>query len=858
MQNLNVNYKQLTKKTPNESIQNFRTLKSFIEVIIHSKMISLKHMMIFYCILALLVPLGQVDAQSLGRPTGISIPPSIILDPYSGYSSTNINVRIYASQNQQYDVWFDTNRNNRLDESLTSASQHSGRTNSEGRDSFTLRVPTGLSPGTYHIAGYFPDVDPTVQNTFARFQLRASPVAGIAVPEGVASTVLPTGLFPSLQFSRPFYSPDQPIGLDLVCPSMNTDQRNSDTYTGIARVRSGTAGADLNMAETGANTGIFGTPSDPPVPASIFVGSTGITTINAEVRCGTTTLRATAQVTDSASSSGLAGISPSLRFTQSIYSRTQNIGLELICPSMNLDQRNVDRHDEIIQVRSDHAGADLSVDESGTNTGTFTTRRDPVISSELFVSSTGITTLNANARCGTTTLRATAQVLGSTDSPTGLFPSLQFSRPFYSPDQPIGLSLVCPTMNTSQRSIDRYDEIIQVRSGHAGTILSADETGTNTAVFATLSDPPVPASIFVGSTGITTINAEVRCGTTTLRATAQVTDSASSSGLAGISPSLRFSRLVYSPDQPIGLDLVCPSMNTDQRNSDTYTGIARVRSGTAGADLNMAETGANTGIFGTPSDPPVPASIFVGSTGITTINAEVRCGTTTLRTTAQVNNQLAEPDISQPIDKSVLDSISKSATNKDTKKTDKKSDKKDIKKQAKKETKKDKPSSQSYVKQDSDQDGIPDPKDNCPKISNKNQQDSDKDGIGDKCDKTQYAEKEKPEQKSTKSESYLPQTKSDPDSDQDGVPDYKDNCAKDYNLDQADSDFDGIGDTCDPTPYGDKSEKSSPSYQESDSDQDGIPDSKDNCTYAYNPDQADGDFNGVGDACDSAQYGGKK
>ena len=37
-----------------------------------------------------------------------------------------------------------------------------------------------------------------------------------------------------------------------------------------------------------------------------------------------------------------------------------------------------------------------------------------------------------------------------------------------------------------------------------------------------------------------------------------------------------------------------------------------------------------------------------------------------------------------------------------------------------------------------------------------------------------------------------------------------------------------------------------------DKDHDGIPDFKDNCPEVYNPDQADGDHNGVGDACDEA------
>ena len=37
-----------------------------------------------------------------------------------------------------------------------------------------------------------------------------------------------------------------------------------------------------------------------------------------------------------------------------------------------------------------------------------------------------------------------------------------------------------------------------------------------------------------------------------------------------------------------------------------------------------------------------------------------------------------------------------------------------------------------------------------------------------------------------------------------------------------------------------------------DKDNDGIPDFRDNCPAAYNPDQADGDHNGMGDVCDAA------
>lgn len=59
------------------------------------------------------------------------------------------------------------------------------------------------------------------------------------------------------------------------------------------------------------------------------------------------------------------------------------------------------------------------------------------------------------------------------------------------------------------------------------------------------------------------------------------------------------------------------------------------------------------------------------------------------------------------------------------------------------------------------------------------------------------------------------------DSDQDGIPDEKDNCLLKHNPDQADYDKDGVGDACD------------------------------NCKDVYNPDQKDADQNGIGDACEA-------
>ena len=106
---------------------------------------------------------------------------------------------------------------------------------------------------------------------------------------------------------------------------------------------------------------------------------------------------------------------------------------------------------------------------------------------------------------------------------------------------------------------------------------------------------------------------------------------------------------------------------------------------------------------------------------------------------------------------------------------------------------------------DIDDDGIPDYLDNCPIVYNPDQADSDDDGIGNACD----------------------------DDDNDGVLDVVDNCPTVYNPDQADSDDDGFGDVC-----------------IDDDDYDGVLDDVDNCPTVYNPDQADSDDDDIGDVCD--------
>ncbi|MFP2960431.1 lamin tail domain-containing protein [Myxococcus sp. 1LA] len=96
----------------------------------------------------------------------------------------------------------------------------------------------------------------------------------------------------------------------------------------------------------------------------------------------------------------------------------------------------------------------------------------------------------------------------------------------------------------------------------------------------------------------------------------------------------------------------------------------------------------------------------------------------------------------------------------------------------------------------------------------------------------------------------------DADKDGDGVVDTIDNCPAIFNpvrpMDngkQADSDGDGIGDACDPCPL--EEGNACTTFTVGDDDHDGIPTWLDNCPFVANPDQADADGDGKGDACDA-------
>jgi hypothetical protein len=141
--------------------------------------------------------------------------------------------------------------------------------------------------------------------------------------------------------------------------------------------------------------------------------------------------------------------------------------------------------------------------------------------------------------------------------------------------------------------------------------------------------------------------------------------------------------------------------------------------------------------------------------------------------------------------------------------------------------------------EDLDGDNINNGEDNCPAVYNLDQQDTDSDGLGDACD-------------------------SDPDGDQGLV----DNCPLVHNPDQRDFDQDGQGDVCDGDIDGDLYDNGSdlcPTIADNqtdidgdglgapcdpDDDGDGIDDRNDNCVYVSNADQGNLDGDTFGNPCD--------
>ena len=142
---------------------------------------------------------------------------------------------------------------------------------------------------------------------------------------------------------------------------------------------------------------------------------------------------------------------------------------------------------------------------------------------------------------------------------------------------------------------------------------------------------------------------------------------------------------------------------------------------------------------------------------------------------------------------------------------------------------------------DSDNDGMPDCQDSCPDDPFKTDfgvcgcnavdTDTDNDGAADCIDHC-------PEDQEKTTPGVCGCGIVDADEDQDAITDCLDNCPNVYNPDQADGDNDDLGDVCD-----------------SDADGDGIYNAEDNCPVDYNPEQLDIDGDGLGDLCDSDRDG---
>ena len=136
---------------------------------------------------------------------------------------------------------------------------------------------------------------------------------------------------------------------------------------------------------------------------------------------------------------------------------------------------------------------------------------------------------------------------------------------------------------------------------------------------------------------------------------------------------------------------------------------------------------------------------------------------------------------------------------------------------------------------DADVDGAGDACDTCPGLANPGQADADGDGSGNACD---------------------------PDPDGDGLVGSRDTCPLDFDPLETDADHDLIADVCDPClgdPINDVDQDGScasidncprvANSQQEDSDFDRVGNACDNCLSVYNPDQADEDHGGGGDAC---------
>ncbi|MFC1505085.1 right-handed parallel beta-helix repeat-containing protein [Thermodesulfobacteriota bacterium] len=157
---------------------------------------------------------------------------------------------------------------------------------------------------------------------------------------------------------------------------------------------------------------------------------------------------------------------------------------------------------------------------------------------------------------------------------------------------------------------------------------------------------------------------------------------------------------------------------------------------------------------------------------------------------------------------------------------------------------------------DTDGDGLSDATDNCPEDSNPNQDDEDGDNVGDVCDACPYDADNDADGDGICGDVDAFPLDPDNDIDLDQISVELDNCPFVSNADQTDTDADGMGDACDGCPEDEL--KTEPGAcgcgnADSDDDSDGLLNCQDNCSALSNPDQADTDQDGVGDACDTCQ-----
>ena len=146
---------------------------------------------------------------------------------------------------------------------------------------------------------------------------------------------------------------------------------------------------------------------------------------------------------------------------------------------------------------------------------------------------------------------------------------------------------------------------------------------------------------------------------------------------------------------------------------------------------------------------------------------------------------------------------------------------------------------------DIDNDGVDNNNDNCPNASNRDQSDRDGDTVGDACDNCMDVSNT---DQIDRNHNRIGDACEDAvDSDHDGIPVSNDNCPSIINADQADADSDGRGDDCDPGQGVNNWFKLLKFFL--DADNDGIKNEDDNCPLVPNPDQADFDYDGIGDSC---------